>query len=188
MDAGNLAIAMNHDGSQLNVDGLVYLDGGNLALDLSNYQIDKPTNLTLITANTVNGEFDQVTADDYKVRMTYEKDRVLAEISPIEGSDSGSEDTEAPENPENPDTPKEPAETENVGDSDKPNNQENPDKQTDSLDKDKGFDQEAKKQEPLTSSGQKLPGTATPIFQYLLTGVILSLTGIIFFFMKRKKV
>lgn len=182
MDAGNLAIAMNHDGSQLNVDGLVYLDGGNLALDLSNYQIDKPTNLTLITANTVNGEFDQVTADDYKVRVTYEKDRVLAEISPIEGS----EDTA--ENPEKPDTPKEPAETENAGGSDKPNNQENPDKQTDSLDKDKGFDQETKKQEPLTSSGQKLPGTATPIFRYLLTGVILSLIGIIFFFMKRKKV
>lgn len=133
MEAGNLEIAMNHDQNQLHVDGLVYLDGGDLHVDLSNYEIDKPTDITLITADMVNGEFDHVTADGYKVTVTYDKDRVVANISPIEGSDSVPDDTENPvdpDNTENPDVPEEPVDPENPDVSVDSDNQDNPGKQT----------------------------------------------------------
>ena len=80
MEAGNLDIAMDDDNSQLNVDGLLYLDGGDLNLDLSNYEIDRVTNITLITADKVQGKFDNVTADGYKVTVTYRGNSVVAHI------------------------------------------------------------------------------------------------------------
>jgi autotransporter-associated beta strand protein len=80
MEAGNLDIAMDNDNSQLNVDGLLYLDGGDLNLDLSNYEIEKGTNITLMTAGKVKGKFDNVTADGYKVTVTYRNNSVVAHI------------------------------------------------------------------------------------------------------------
>jgi autotransporter-associated beta strand protein len=80
MEAGNLDIAMDDDNSQLNVDGLLYLDGGDLNLDLSNYEIEKGTNITLMTADKVKGKFDHVTADGYKVTVTYRNNSVVAHI------------------------------------------------------------------------------------------------------------
>lgn len=80
MEAGNLDIAMDNDNIQLHVDGLLYLDGGDLNLDLSNYEIDKDTNITLITADKVQGKFDNVTADGYKVTVTYRDNTVVAHI------------------------------------------------------------------------------------------------------------
>jgi autotransporter-associated beta strand protein len=80
MEAGNLDIAMDNDNSQLNVDGLLYLEGGDLNLDLSNYEIEKVTNITLMTADKVKGKFDNVTADGYKVTVTYRNNSVVAHI------------------------------------------------------------------------------------------------------------
>ncbi|MGQ4667032.1 phosphatase PAP2 family protein [Metabacillus halosaccharovorans] len=80
MEAGNLDIAMDDDKSQLNVDGLLYLDGGDLNLDLSNYELEKGTNITLMTADKVKGKFDHVTADGYKVTVTYRNNSVVAHI------------------------------------------------------------------------------------------------------------
>ncbi|WP_226530246.1 phosphatase PAP2 family protein [Metabacillus niabensis] len=80
MEAGNLDIAMDDDKSQLTIDGLLYLDGGNLNLDLSNYELEKGTNITLMTANKVKGKFDHVTADGYKVTVTYRNNSVVAHI------------------------------------------------------------------------------------------------------------
>jgi len=80
MEAGNLDIVMDDDKSQLNVDGLLYLDGGDLNLDLSNYKIEKGTNITLMTADKVKGKFDRVTAEGYKVTITYRNNSVVAHI------------------------------------------------------------------------------------------------------------
>jgi len=80
IEAGNLDIAMDDDNSQLNVDGLLYLNGGDLNLDLSHYELEKGTNITLMTADKVKGKFDHVTADGYKVTVTYRNNSVVAHI------------------------------------------------------------------------------------------------------------
>ncbi|MFC4403650.1 S-layer homology domain-containing protein [Gracilibacillus xinjiangensis] len=80
VEAGNLDITMDDDSSQLNVDGLVYLDGGNLNLDLSNFEVEDVKDFTLITANKVKGKFDNVTANGYNVSVTYEDNSVIAHI------------------------------------------------------------------------------------------------------------
>lgn len=80
MDDGILEIAMDNDSSQITVDGILYLDGGELNLDFSNYEIDGPKDITLITADAIKGEFDHVTADGYEVSVTYEEDRIIAHI------------------------------------------------------------------------------------------------------------
>lgn len=111
MEAGNLDIALDNDNTQVNVDGLVYLDGGDLNLDLSHYEIDKEATITLMTADKVNGTFDNVTADDYEVTVTYNNNSVVAEIKAVDTSDPvtpNPEDPEAPVNPEDPEDPKDP--------------------------------------------------------------------------------
>lgn len=80
IDAGELAISIDEDSSQINVDDVLYLDGGNLNLDLSSYAVETSKEITLITANKVVGKFDNVSADGYNVSITYEEDRVIAHI------------------------------------------------------------------------------------------------------------
>lgn len=80
MEAGTLNIVLDDDNSQVNVDGLLYLDGGNLNLDLSNYEAEKTKDITLITADKVKGKFDHVTADGFKVTVKYKGNRVIASI------------------------------------------------------------------------------------------------------------
>ncbi|WNS79532.1 phosphatase PAP2 family protein [Domibacillus sp. DTU_2020_1001157_1_SI_ALB_TIR_016] len=80
IEAGNLDIAMDDDSSQVNVDGLLYLDGGDLNLDLSNYEIGKAKDITLVTADKVKGKFDNVTASGYKVTVKYKGNSVIASI------------------------------------------------------------------------------------------------------------
>ncbi|TWT05864.1 phosphatase PAP2 family protein [Planomicrobium sp. CPCC 101079] len=80
MEAGNLDIKMHNGKSQVDVEGLVYLEGGNLNLDLSDYEIEKGNNITLMTADKVKGKFDSVTADGYKVTVTYRNNSVVAHI------------------------------------------------------------------------------------------------------------
>ncbi|WP_347836204.1 phosphatase PAP2 family protein [Gracilibacillus sp. JCM 18860] len=133
MEAGNLDIAMDNDKTQLNVDGLLYLDGGgDLNLDLSNYEIDKAANITLMTADKVEGKFDNVTADDYEVTVTYNNNSVVAHIKAIDTSDpvlpdpedsEDSEDPKDPVDPENPEDPKDPVDPENPEDSKDPEKQ-----------------------------------------------------------------
>ncbi|SFM41984.1 LPXTG-motif cell wall anchor domain-containing protein [Gracilibacillus orientalis] len=120
MEAGNLDIAINNDQTQLNVDGLVYLDGGDLNMDLSNYEIDKDTTITLMTADKVEGKLDSVTADDYEISVTYDDNSVVAHIKAVDTSDPGTPDPEDPENPvdpKDPESPKDPEETEDPKDS-----------------------------------------------------------------------
>ncbi|WP_235988942.1 phosphatase PAP2 family protein [Aquibacillus kalidii] len=108
MEAGSLDIAIDNDKTQLNVDGLLYLDGGDLNLDLSNYEIDKAANITLMTADQVKGNFDNITADDYEVTVTYNNNSVVAHIQAIDTSDPGSPDPEDPEDPKDPVDPEGP--------------------------------------------------------------------------------
>ncbi|WP_267902832.1 phosphatase PAP2 family protein [Gracilibacillus salitolerans] len=127
MEAGNLDIAVDNDKTQLNVDGLLYLDGGDLNLDLSNYEIDKAANITLMTADKVKGKFDNVTADDYKVTVTYNNNSVVAHIKAIDTSDPVSPDPEDPENPVKPEDPKDPKDPVDPED---PEDSKDPEKQT----------------------------------------------------------
>ncbi|RKL65256.1 hypothetical protein CR203_21520 [Salipaludibacillus neizhouensis] len=80
IEAGNLNISMDDDNSQLNVDELLYIDGGDLNLDFSNYEIEGAQDMTLMTANKVKGKFDNVTAYGYNVTVTYEDNSVIAHI------------------------------------------------------------------------------------------------------------
>lgn len=82
VEAGNVHLAMDDDNSQVHVDGMLYLDGGSLDLDLSNYEIGdgKVKDITLMTAGKINGKFDQVTADGYKVTVKYKDNKVIASI------------------------------------------------------------------------------------------------------------
>ncbi|MDL4841958.1 phosphatase PAP2 family protein [Aquibacillus rhizosphaerae] len=126
MEAGSLNIAMDNDETQLNVDGLLYLDGGDLNLDLSNYEIDKAANITLMTADNVKGEFDNITADDYEVTVTYNNNSVVANFKAIDTSDPVSPDPEDPEKPVNPEDPedsKDPVDPEDPEDSKAPKKQ-----------------------------------------------------------------
>ncbi|QXE02295.1 phosphatase PAP2 family protein [Terribacillus sp. DMT04] len=118
MEDGSLDIAMDNSDTQLHADGQLYLDGGELELDLSNYEIDKAADITLMTADKVNGKFDTVTADGYDVTVTYNDNSAVAHIEPIDSSDPG---TEEPETPGNEEGPKDPEDT------DEP---ESPEKQT----------------------------------------------------------
>lgn len=80
MEDGNLEIAMDDDSSQLHVDGLLYLEGGTLDLDLSDYEIGKAKDITLLTAGKLTGKFDHVTSDGYKVTVKYKDNKVIAHI------------------------------------------------------------------------------------------------------------
>lgn len=80
LNKGNLEMVVDNDSSQMNIGGMLYLGGGSLVLDLSDYEIKDSKAITLITANTIVGEFANVTADGYDVSVTYEKDRVVANI------------------------------------------------------------------------------------------------------------
>ncbi|WP_415803496.1 S-layer homology domain-containing protein [Marinicrinis lubricantis] len=80
MDDGVLEIAMDDDSSQMTVGGILYVDGGTLKLDFSNYAIKGSKDMTLITADAIQGEFNHVTADGYEVSVTYEENRIIAHI------------------------------------------------------------------------------------------------------------
>ncbi|UOQ49857.1 phosphatase PAP2 family protein [Gracilibacillus caseinilyticus] len=112
MEAGNLDIAIDNDKPQINVDGQLYLDGGNLDLDLSNYEMDKAANITLMTADKVKGKFDNVTADDYEVTITYNNNSVVAHINTNDTSDPVSPDPEVPKDPVDPEEPEDPKDPE----------------------------------------------------------------------------
>jgi autotransporter-associated beta strand protein len=83
MDGGTLDIMMDDDSSQISVDGIVYLDGGSLTLDFSSYPITDGTDVTLITAETVSGEFESVTAKGYTITVTYNNDAVIAHVESV---------------------------------------------------------------------------------------------------------
>src|SRR5699024_8214076 len=51
MEAGELDLAIDEEESVINVDGQVYLDGGDLNLDLSNYEMDETATITVMTAD-----------------------------------------------------------------------------------------------------------------------------------------
>lgn len=82
VEGGSLNMAMDKDGSQVNVDGLAYLEGGKLNLDLANYEIEKgkEKDIVLMTADKIKGKFDQVTAEGYKITVKYKDSQVLASI------------------------------------------------------------------------------------------------------------
>ncbi|WP_246880098.1 phosphatase PAP2 family protein [Bacillus suaedae] len=198
MEAGSLDIAMDNDPTQLSVDGLVYLDGGDLNLDLANYEIDKSANITLMTADKVTGTFDKVTADDYDVTVTYDNNSVVAHVTAIDTSDPVSPNPEVPGSPVDPESPENP---ENPVDPESPENPENPVNPEDSEDRENPVGPKApedtkapkkqtsvdKTQQPVTNDGQKLPETATTHYQYLLAGFLLFLSGTFFLFMRKRK-
>ncbi|SER94540.1 autotransporter-associated beta strand repeat-containing protein [Gracilibacillus ureilyticus] len=80
MEAGNLDITIDDNSSQLNVNGLFFVEGGNLNLDLSDYEAGKAQDIIIITADTVEGEFDNVTVNGEDISVTYEGNQVIAHI------------------------------------------------------------------------------------------------------------
>lgn len=131
MDAGTLEIILNNDTNQLDVDGLAYIDGGELYVDFSNYEIKEPVTIPLINADMVKGEFNRVTAsDDYNITLTYDNNRVFATITASEnqtgepGTPEEPKDPEIPGNNGIPNKPVEPGNTDTPGDSEDTDNQE----------------------------------------------------------------
>ena len=80
MKAGKLNMVMDDDSSQITAAGAVNIDGGDLELDFSNYKLEGAKVITLITAGAINGKFSSITADGYDVNVTYEHDRVIAQV------------------------------------------------------------------------------------------------------------
>lgn len=80
IEAGNLDIAMDNNNIQMDVDGIAYLDGGNVKLDLSNYEAGNGTSFTLLTADDVIGKFDSVTAEGYDVNVTYQPNSITVHL------------------------------------------------------------------------------------------------------------
>ncbi|MFC4387130.1 phosphatase PAP2 family protein [Gracilibacillus marinus] len=123
MESGLLNINMDNDDIQVSVDGMLYIDGGNLNLDLSDYSINQSKEITLLTADKLKGTFDNVTAEGYDVTVTYHDKSVVATIKPIESSEPVTPKPEEPvkpekpETPESPENPKEPVTPEKPGES-----------------------------------------------------------------------
>lgn len=80
IDNGTLNMVMDSDSSQINVGKMLYIDGGNLKLDFSNYKINGSKDITLITAKGIKGKFASVTADGYDVSVTYKGDSIVAHV------------------------------------------------------------------------------------------------------------
>lgn len=118
IDAGNVELVMNDETTSLTVDEVLYIDGGDLELDLSNYDAGQDTKVTLITADKVEGTFDKVMAPGYSVTVTYEEGRVIAHL--------------------------------------------------------------------VADDSNKLPDTATAIPTYLLVGVLITLSGMLLLFARRR--
>lgn len=83
MDAGTLSIAVNKASSQVNVDGTLYLDGGDLKLDFTGFNIPDSADITLMTAGKIKGKFNSVTAAGYDVTLTYEANRIVARVEAV---------------------------------------------------------------------------------------------------------
>lgn len=188
MEAGSLDVAMDNDQAQLNVDGQLYLDGGDLNLDFTNYKIDKAADITLFTADSVEGKFDNITADGYDVTVTYNNDSVVAHIKEIGTTEPvtptpDEQDTSEPVTPK----PEEQDTTEPVTpkpeDNEKPVNVEGP-KDTENSTDSKGSNES---KTTNGADGHKLPETATMNYQYLLVGFLLFLSGMFFFYTRKRK-
>jgi autotransporter-associated beta strand protein len=83
MDDGTLEIVMDDDICKIQTAGGVYLDGGDLNLDVSALSITTPVEISLIVADAVYGEFDQAAAPGYFVTMAYGVDSVVARVAQI---------------------------------------------------------------------------------------------------------
>jgi autotransporter-associated beta strand protein len=80
IDNGNLNIVMDKNKSQIKTNGVVYIDGGNLELDLSNYDKKGYSTVKLIKGKKIYGEFGNVTAEGYNVKVKYTKNSIIAYI------------------------------------------------------------------------------------------------------------
>ncbi|MGR6546175.1 S-layer homology domain-containing protein [Paenibacillus tundrae] len=80
VDNGTLDIVVKNNLNAINVGKKLYLDGGTLNLDLSNYKIEGSKDITLISANAIQGQFDRVTADGYDVTVSYQDNRIVAHV------------------------------------------------------------------------------------------------------------
>ena len=76
IDDGILYVYMDDNKSQINAEGIVYLDGGDLNLDFSNYHVDN-AEVEIISAERVIGKFDSVSAKGYSVNVTYNDNSVI---------------------------------------------------------------------------------------------------------------
>ncbi|MFP7478487.1 phosphatase PAP2 family protein [Terribacillus saccharophilus] len=209
MEAGSLDLAMDNSDTQLHADGQLYLDGGDLNLDLSDYELNKAGDITLMTADKVNGEFDNITADGHEVTVTYNENSIVAHIGANDNPGQGENQqpvTEDEENQEQPVTEDEENQEQPVAEEEE--NQEQPvteeeENQEQPVTEDKenqpqpvaedGENQPQlvsedgeNQQQPVAEEGKKLPDTATNNYQYLLAGLILLVSGSLFFFIRRK--
>ncbi|MFP7254863.1 phosphatase PAP2 family protein [Terribacillus goriensis] len=198
MEDGSLNLAMDNSDTQLHADGQLYLDGGDLNLELSDYELNKAGDITLMTADKVNGEFDNITADGHEVTVTYNENSIVAHIGANDNPGQGENQqpvTEDEENQEQPVTEDEENQEQPVAEDEE--NQEQPvaeDKENQpqpvvedgenqpQLVSEDGENQ----QQPVAEEGKKLPDTATDNFKYLLAGFILLVSGSLFFFIRRK--
>lgn len=80
MDAGTLSVGMDADVTQVEISGGAYLEGVDLKLDFSGYELSAPADFTLIHADNINGTFKNITADGYSVTLKYKKGNVIAHV------------------------------------------------------------------------------------------------------------
>lgn len=197
MEAGVLDLAMDNDDTQLHADGQLYLDGGDLNLNLSDYEVNKAADITLVTADKVNGEFDNITADGHDVTVTYNENSIVAHIGINDNPEQGENEqpvTDDEENQEPPATEEENQEqpvTEDGENEEQPiteeeENHEQPITEEEENQEKPVTEDGENQQQPVAEEGKKLPNTATNIYQYLLAGVILLVSGASFFFIRRK--
>jgi len=81
MEDGTLDILMDEDNTQIAVGGILYLEGGVLELDFSDYNMVSSQELILISAERIAGEFDTILADGYAVTLVYNNNSIVAQVS-----------------------------------------------------------------------------------------------------------
>lgn len=80
-NSGAMTINLDSDESQINVDGVTYLEQGQLVLQSNNMEIKAGDTFTLITAKGgLKGQFSDVTLNGYSVALTYTDTSVTATI------------------------------------------------------------------------------------------------------------
>lgn len=81
MSNGTLTINLDDDSTQIFSKGLAYIEGGNLQLNFSDHALEIGTDLTLISANTLLGEFDKVTTEGYDTTLEYSDTSIVVHIN-----------------------------------------------------------------------------------------------------------
>ncbi len=82
IESGHLQIKLDDDSSQINVAEIAYIDAGSLILDFENITLTEDKSFTLLNADVLVGEFDNVetTSNIYTYSIEYTDSAVIAHV------------------------------------------------------------------------------------------------------------